>query len=690
MIPRGLLAIVLVLFGVAQARTTRTVLVPSTRAAGDRFGAALDGAGTTLVVGAPGRDGHGAVFVFVADALQATLTPADARPGDEFGAALAVDGDTLVAGAPGRGAAWVFTRAAGVWSERAMLAPAGLGRAGAAVDVAGDLVVIGAPAAALDGRAESGAAVAFRGAGDAWTPIGAAVDASALQAGDRAGHAVATDGTWVVVGAPRRDGPGGAVDAGIVFVGTRGGDAVVPAGTVAMGAPGENDRFGSGVDVRGDALAVGVPSGSVFTGSSIITGPGWVEMFGLAGGAWTPTARLSAFGPGNTRGESVRLGATRVLSGAPYAEGPAHVFGEACALFVGFRTGATWLDAQEPLQADVDVDDEARVTSGLGRSVAFTDDALAGGAPEVDDARGIVYLFRSRAPVFDTAASATPAAARLLEPVQFAGGATDPDDDDVSLFWDFGDGHASRAAPASHRYVAPGGYDVRLLASDGIAEASSVVHVDVLPPTNAVTQLELTERVRRALVPVGGGGDGEGETNGDDGGGERDFATTSLVKLRGVLALTPADTAALDAAGRFRLGLGEMLVDVGLGDDPRWAPGKAKAKIVVSARGDDDGSGGLRYLTLRLDWSRGDLAFKLKLVPSQGFRTFASSPVGDDLVGTPSGTRVGSVTGAVGFGPATATVVRSWSAKVKTVDRESRGGRRTYRSRVKVTATGAP
>jgi hypothetical protein len=88
---------------------------------------------------------------------------------DEFGWSVAVSGDTIVVGAygegssttginstpnelaPGAGAAYVFLRTAGVWSQEAYLKPAAIGTTqandhfGYSVAVSGDTVVVGAP-----------------------------------------------------------------------------------------------------------------------------------------------------------------------------------------------------------------------------------------------------------------------------------------------------------------------------------------------------------------------------------------------------------------------------------------------------------------------------------------------------------------------------------------------------------------
>jgi len=670
----------------AAALTSTAFLTAPNGAGGDHFGAALDGGGTTLVVGAPGHGGAGAVYVYVRDGdawvLEAELHAAGGASGDELGAAVALDGDTLVAGAPGRaggsGAAYVFTRDGGIWTPRAQLVPDGASagwRSGAAVDVAGDLVVVGAPGA----NGDTGTAAAFRAAGAEWTPIGLAVDAGALLAGDRAGTSVATDGVTVVVGAPRRDGSASAVDSGIVFVAERRGDLVTPVTSFESRLGRINDRFGAAVDVRGDAFAVGVPSGSWREGTSTLTAPGSLQLYAFENGSWRPRAILSSFGPGNTRGEAVRLGGTRVVSGAPYSEGEVGVAGEAAALHVGFRSGGAWVDGGEALYADLPEDVE--VTSGLGTSVALTGDTVAGGAPALER----VYLFQSRPPVFDAPPTARPLRAGLLETVRFEGAASDPDGDDVSVFWSFGDGNGTSVSPATHRYAAPGSFDAVLLASDGIGETAATVRVDVAAPTTTLTALELREKYKEALIPVGGGGevDAAGE-------GEREVVASGKLRVKGTLPLTSDERAALEAQSRFRFALGGLLLDVGLGDDPAYAAGATLAEIALVDRGfADEGTSDVRYATLALDWSGGSLAFTLKLIPSKGLRFFTDPVLGATLAGTSSGRQTGVVTGAVAFGDASATVQRSYRAKVKTVDREQRNGRRVYRSTVKTKAKGA-
>jgi len=93
----------------------------------------------------------------------------------EFGAGIDLDGDTLVVGAPRwnsqRGCGYVFTRTAGVWSNGRQVLPSDTGDIqsfGSTVAVHGNRAIFGAPA---DGERfyRAGAAYLFTGAGDVWT-----------------------------------------------------------------------------------------------------------------------------------------------------------------------------------------------------------------------------------------------------------------------------------------------------------------------------------------------------------------------------------------------------------------------------------------------------------------------------------------------------------------------------------------
>jgi hypothetical protein len=164
------------------------------------------------------RDGEIRLFVDDAGArYPVTIDPIVNEPpitagsGGQFGAAVAVDGDTAMVGAPGLnngdGAVYVYVRVNGAWVEQQKIMPpiAGTGGLfGRAVGVAGNLAIIGAPGE----NSYAGAAYIYLRAGP-WSPQ-ARLTEPAPSAGGEFGHAVAIDGTTVIVGAPRTLGTVGA------------------------------------------------------------------------------------------------------------------------------------------------------------------------------------------------------------------------------------------------------------------------------------------------------------------------------------------------------------------------------------------------------------------------------------------------------------------------------------------------
>ena len=161
--------------------------------------------------------------------------------GDNFGISVAISGDTIVVGADGEdssttgidstpnesaaiaGAAYVFTRSAGVWSQQAYLKPAVVGTTqvsdefGWSVAVDGDVVVVGAygEGSSTTGINSSpnelapgaGAAYVFRRNAAVWSQEAYLKPAAVgtTQANDHFGYSVSVSGDTVVVGAPEED-----------------------------------------------------------------------------------------------------------------------------------------------------------------------------------------------------------------------------------------------------------------------------------------------------------------------------------------------------------------------------------------------------------------------------------------------------------------------------------------------------
>lgn len=293
-----------------------------------RFGHAVAVAGGVALVGEPDDvpASAGAAHAFASAGSgwtrDAALAGAVADPGDRFGDAVGVDGTTAVVGAsrdddpngPGGGAAYVYDRAGGTWSQRAQLAP-GVGRSfdefGRTVGVDGSTVVVGAPFDDNPRGTGAGAAYVYERAGGDWTPA-ATLTAADGDRGDRLGTAVDASGDVAVAGAPGASDAGGAA---YVFERSGAGNWSQVARLTPGGGVG--DRFGVAVAVEGDAVLVGAPGG----------GDGAVHVFDRSGGDWGRRATLIAPDGRAAFGVAVALGSDAALVGAPGGRmGAAHAY----------------------------------------------------------------------------------------------------------------------------------------------------------------------------------------------------------------------------------------------------------------------------------------------------------------------------------------------------------------------------
>ena len=141
--------------------------------------------GTTALVGAPFADpagpssGEVTVFELTPAGWQAVqkLQPAGAAAFDYFGWSVDLEGDRALVGAyayqAGAGAAHVFERQGGTWTETAALEdPQGLlgDQLGVDVSLSGDVALVGANG--VDGAAQkTGAACVFERQGGAWVLV---------------------------------------------------------------------------------------------------------------------------------------------------------------------------------------------------------------------------------------------------------------------------------------------------------------------------------------------------------------------------------------------------------------------------------------------------------------------------------------------------------------------------------------
>ncbi|WP_428310873.1 GEVED domain-containing protein [Hydrocarboniphaga sp.] len=248
----------------------------------DSFGSAVAIDGDSAVVGSSTDQqtlySQGTAYVFVRSgnswAQQAKLIAADPKSYSRFGGAVAISGDTVAIGASQVNATYIFGRSGTAWTQQAKLKAAD-GQSndnfGSSVALSGDSLLIGA---AGDAEYSAGAAYLFLRRAGAWTQQSKLIDANG-RVDDAFGGSVALAGTTLGVGAELADGPAG-VDSGAVSVfriGTDYGDAPAPYPSLVAdnGARHfintDGPYLGNGIDADNDGQPNSGATGDDITGS---------------------------------------------------------------------------------------------------------------------------------------------------------------------------------------------------------------------------------------------------------------------------------------------------------------------------------------------------------------------------------------------------------------------------------------
>jgi hypothetical protein len=313
---------------------------------GDNFGVGTAIWGDTLVVGAFEEDsaatkidgdqsdnsaaGTGAAYVFVQRGdqweQQAYLKAGDSAASDHFGARVAIEGDTIVVGtlvgaldwnssrtADRPGAAYVFTRSAGQWSQTARLeAPDKVAgdRFGTGVAISRDTIAIGAPSDGGDGSV-----IVFTRAETGWKSWPKIKAVPAL-AGALFGYNLSLSNDTLLVAAPMDNRP---VDGGgSAYVYVRNGTDWQFQQRLLPNPTSSGATFGYGVAVRGDRVLVGAPRIESIINPVATTEPGEVFAYERADGTWTQTQYLRGTLPrvNDGFGSFVALSDTAALIGA--------------------------------------------------------------------------------------------------------------------------------------------------------------------------------------------------------------------------------------------------------------------------------------------------------------------------------------------------------------------------------------
>ncbi|MBK1814423.1 hypothetical protein JIN84_02285 [Luteolibacter yonseiensis] len=364
----------------------------------------------------------------------------NAEAGDYF-QAVAISGDTVVVGAPfedsnakgvgGKqssnslthsGAAYVYVRSGGKWTQQAYLKASTPGKNdqfGFSVAISGNTIVIGAfgedskstgvnSSQTDDSAEESGAAYVFTRTGTTWTQQ-AYLKSSAVAAGNLFGYSVAIADNTLVVGAfgetsgtTSTDGSTGPTRAGAAYVFTRSGTAWTQQAALKASNPGAGDWFGISVGVSGDTLVVGAQNeASDSTGvngaenDDSQAGAGAAYVFVRSGTTWTKQAYLKASntGKGDRFGHSVAVSGSTVVVGAHQESSKAkgvdknqsdNSASKSGAVYVFTRTDSKWRQ-QAYLKAS-----NTGAGDGFGQSVSLSGDSMVvGAAGEDSGAQGV-------------------------------------------------------------------------------------------------------------------------------------------------------------------------------------------------------------------------------------------------------------------------------------------------------------
>ena len=357
----------------------------------DAFGYSVAISGDTMVVGAGWEDSGttginstpdesaedaGAVYVFTRSgdvwSQQAYLKPeavGSTQAFDSFGISVAISGDTLVVGAfcedssttginsaaneasADSGAAYVFVRSAGVWSQQAYLKADAVGdtqesdQFGISVGISGDTIVVGAwnedsgtlgiNSTADEASADSGAAYVFTRSGTTWSQQAYLKPGTVgdTQEFDQFGTSVAISGDTIVVGAYNEDSDTLGINSvandtldfnsGAAYVFTRSGTTWSQEAYLKPDAVGDTqagDAFGFNVAISGDTLVVGAcnedsdTTGIDSAANEASADSGAAYVFVRSAGVWSQQTYLKPDAVGTTQ-ESDQFGRSLAISG---------------------------------------------------------------------------------------------------------------------------------------------------------------------------------------------------------------------------------------------------------------------------------------------------------------------------------------------------------------------------------------
>jgi len=382
-------------FGPDWTNTTETKVVSSDVATSDNFGYDVSISGDYAIVGAMyedpnGIDAAGAAYIFTRSGgtwtQQAKLTASDASAGDNFGWSVDIDGDTVIVGAYAEtndiqfeGSAYIFTRSGTTWTQQAKLIASDRqvnDFAGYDVSISGDTAVFGAVQEDT-GFNDAGAVYVFTRSGTTWTQQ-AKLQASGREANQRFGEKVEIDGDTIIVGA-RDDTP--STDAGAAYIFTRSGTTWTQQARLQGSDLQASDLFGLSVAIDSDTAVVGA-----FNNDTGGANAGAVYVFTRSGTTWTQQAKLqsSPVEAGARFGQSVAIENGTIVVGAD-RDSTTGLYRGSIFIFTG--SGSTWTQ-ETNIQAS-----DASNTMYLGFRSGISGNTIITGAHGLNTGAGSAYFY---------------------------------------------------------------------------------------------------------------------------------------------------------------------------------------------------------------------------------------------------------------------------------------------------------
>jgi len=430
-------------------------------AAYDYFGYSVSLSGDTALIGAIGAENFkGAAYVFTRTGTswtqQAKLLAADGVASDYFGYSVSLSGDTALIGAMSQnasiGAAYVFTRTGTTWTPQAKLSAAD-GAAGDnfgySITLSGDTALIGA----LGVNSAKGAAYVFTRTGTTWNQQAKLLAADG-QTPDNLGSSVSLSGDTALIGAS-----GVSSSKGAAYVFTQAGSTWTQQAKLLASDGLASDYFGCSVSISGNTAFIGA--------SGANSGNGSVYVFARTGTTWAQQEKLLG-ASGDGFGCSVSLSGDTALIGAlgdDGAKGSAYVFN---------LTGTTWTQQAKLLASD-GVPNEY-----FGNSVSLNGDTALIGAMGDSSAKGAAYIFINEEPPIPPSIQG-PSSGKIKQAYNYTVTSTDPNDDNVSYFIDWGDNTTSgwlgpyasgTTITQPHTWVKKGTYIIKAKAKDSYGNES--------------------------------------------------------------------------------------------------------------------------------------------------------------------------------------------------------------------------